>query len=262
MVGEQLGAQLVQGVVGQLGAQAFGEGPQDRPVLLGLALGEDGALAQLHPALGVDVEAGLLGIGGARQDHVGAVRAGVAVGAQIDDEGVGLGDVDLVGAQQEQHVERRPWRPSAPASWPPFARAKPRSRPPTRAAAVCSTFQPFQPSRTTPNGRRAWRRRCSTAAPSAAARAPWPTMIAGFLAAFKRLGEVALPWRGPPARPGRAQVVVVVGQVGLLADDADSQRAGQPALADAGVQHRRFEARIGPDQQDGVGLPRGRRWWS
>ena len=38
-------------------------------------------LAHLHPALRVHIGAGLLGIGGARQDHVGAMRAAVAVRA-------------------------------------------------------------------------------------------------------------------------------------------------------------------------------------
>ena len=87
MIGEELSAQLVQGVVGQLFAETFGERAQDRPVLLGLALGEHGADALLHPPLGVDVEAVLFGVGGARQDHVGLVCATVAVGPQIDGEG-------------------------------------------------------------------------------------------------------------------------------------------------------------------------------
>ncbi len=83
-------------------------------------------------------------------------------------------------------------------------------------------------------------------------------MIAGFLASFSALHEVALAtWPRPVSVDGAgAQVVVVVGQVGVLADHADAQRAGQPALAQAGVQHRRFDARVGPDEQDTRRRPR------
>ncbi len=45
-----------------------------------------------------------------------------------------------------------------------------------------------------------------------------------------------------------------IGQVGALANDADMDVAGQVALADAAVQHRRLKARVGADQHDGVGL--------
>jgi hypothetical protein len=44
VIGEQLGAQLVQAVVRQLVAEHFRQGAQDRPVFLGLALREHGAL--------------------------------------------------------------------------------------------------------------------------------------------------------------------------------------------------------------------------
>ncbi len=43
----------------------------------------------LHAALGVDVGGVLLGVGGARQDHIGAMGAGIAVMALIDHEGIG-----------------------------------------------------------------------------------------------------------------------------------------------------------------------------
>ena len=49
--------------------------------------GKTARSAMLHAAFGVDVGAVLLGVGGARQDHVGAVRAAVAVVPLIDDEG-------------------------------------------------------------------------------------------------------------------------------------------------------------------------------
>jgi hypothetical protein len=52
----------------------------------------------------------------------------------------------------------------------------------------------------------------------------------------------------------RAQRLVFVAQVGGLADDADRQVGLQPLLADAGVEHRRLEARVGTDDQDRVGI--------
>ena len=55
---------------------------------------------------------------------------------------------------------------------------KPMSSPPTRLAAVCSTFQVIPNACATPAAA------ANTAAPSARASAPAPTMIAGDLAAF------------------------------------------------------------------------------
>ena len=52
----------------------------------------------------------------------------------------------------------------------------------------------------------------------------------------------------------RAKFLHPIGQIGLAADQADRNIAGQPPLADARVQHRRFAARIGADQQDRVGI--------
>ena len=51
-----------------------------------------------------------------------------------------------------------------------------------------------------------------------------------------------------------AELLVVVAQVADLADDADRQLALLPALADAGIEHRGLEARIGADDQHRVGL--------
>src|SRR3546814_510769 len=50
-----------------------------------LALREAGQARELHAALGVHVGGVLLGIGGARQDDVGAVRAGIAGVALVAD---------------------------------------------------------------------------------------------------------------------------------------------------------------------------------
>ena len=71
---------------GQRRAERAGERAQDRPVLARIARREGGAVAELHAALGVDPGAGFFGVGGAGQDDVGAVRAGIAMRAEIDDE--------------------------------------------------------------------------------------------------------------------------------------------------------------------------------
>ena len=80
--------------------------------------GNEARAGHLHAALGVDVDAGLFGVGRAGQDHVGAMRAAIAMRADIDDEGARR-DVDLIGAEQEQHIERRRRSPFASRSCPP-----------------------------------------------------------------------------------------------------------------------------------------------
>ena len=69
------------------------------------------------------------------------------------------------------------------------------------------------------------------------------------------------PWRShlPAAKLGQrlragAEVLVGIGEVGRLADEADPDVALAPALADAGIEHRRFVARVGADDEDRVGL--------
>ena len=58
----------------------------------------------------------------------------------------------------------------------------------------------------------------------------------------------------------RAEIVVGVGEIGLFAIDADQDIALEIALADAGIEHRRFSPRVRADQHDRVGLvdPRDR----
>ena len=138
---------------------------------------------------------------------------------------------------------------------PAPARSRDRA-PPTRAAAVCSTLKPFQPSRMQPRPRRSLRASASTAAPSARASAPWPTMTIGFLRRLQRLGEgmAAVGQLLQRRRPG-AQILDS-GRSGPAAGRSSPtlQAAAQQALAHAGVDQRRFPARVAADQQDRIGL--------
>ena len=75
------------------------------------------------------------------------------------------------------------------------------------------------------------------------------------LRALQRLGErvLAVGQLAQRLRAG-AHVLIGVGELRRLADDADLEAALAPALQDARVEHRRLEARIGADEQDRVGL--------
>ena len=110
----------------------------DRPVFARLARRKGRPRGHLHPPLGVDIGRRLLRIRRPRQDHVGTVRAGIAMGADIHDEGLVQGIyIDLIGTEQEENVERvgRGGRDHADVSRPESPGTKPTSRPPTRAAA-------------------------------------------------------------------------------------------------------------------------------
>ncbi len=50
-----------------------------------------------------------------------------------------------------------------------------------------------------------------------------------------------------------AEMLVGIGEVDPLADQPDLEVALAPPPADAGVEHRRFAARIGADDENGVG---------
>ena len=49
------------------------------------------------------------------------------------------------------------------------------------------------------------------------------------------------------------EIIVSIGEIGALADQADGIVTGTPALADASVQHGGLPARIGTDDQERVG---------
>ena len=89
-----------------------------------------------------------------------------------------------------------------------------------------------------------------------AASAPCPTIISGRFASASTLPKSPLPAAklGERVRAG-AEIVVGVGQVDRVRrSSADLDVAVAPALADAGIEHRRLVARVGADDQDRVGL--------
>ena len=82
-----LAAQIAQRIERQRTADGTGQGAHDLPVLARLSGREHCAPRQLHATLCVDVGAVLLGVGGARQDNIGATGATVAVMALVNHKG-------------------------------------------------------------------------------------------------------------------------------------------------------------------------------
>ena len=59
-----------------------------------------------------------------------------------------------------------------------------------------------------------------------------------------QVGRLVFRERGQGFSAG-AEIGVVIGEIGMLADHSDLEATGAPALADAGIEHRGFLARIG-----------------
>ena len=240
------GAQGGQRIVGQLCAERVGERAQDRPVVARVARREHGALGKLRPPFGVDVDPGLFGIGGAGQDNVGAMGAAIAMRAEIDDEGAGR-HLDLVGAEIEQQVDLAARhlgraKPALPRREADIEPADARSGGMQNVEAVPAILDDAERQRRF-GGKRQH------------GEAVGPRERAGAEDEH-RLGLVRrrmIDEGGERVRPG-AEIIVFVGQVGLLADDADQAIALEPALADAGVEHRRLDARVRADNHDRVGF--------
>ena len=231
------------------------ERAQDRPVLAGLAGRIDRAEAALHAALGVDVGAGLFGIGRAGQDHVGAARAGVAMMALVDHERIGadLRGVELVGAEQPQHVHAavqhmRQALAVCAGHKADIQRADAGRRGVQHVEAVPVGRQRTDLRRQAPAGRQhrgAVRTRQRRLADN----------DHRMFCVAQDLGKVvrAVVQRAHHRRPG-AKLLGRIGQVGLGADQTDRHAGGEPALADAGIQYRRFLARVAADDQQRIGV--------
>ena len=138
------------------------------------------------------------------------MRAAVAMGADIDDEGAGRRCRSRRRRAGTARRARRP-PPSAAASRPPCARheadierADARGRGVQHAEAVPAVLDGAELDA------RPWPPAPATAAPSGRASAPCPTMISGRSAFFERLGEapLAVGELGQRLRAG-AEIVVV-----------------------------------------------------
>ena len=118
-----------------------------------------------------------------------------------------------------------------------------------------STPKPFQSGVTAPTSRASAAAAARIAAPSGRASAPGADDDQRALGRLQRLGE-AVPAGGELGQGlgAGAEIVVGVGQVDRLADQADRQRRHAPALADAHVEEGGLEARVGADDQDRVRL--------
>ncbi len=212
----------------------------------------------LRPPLGVDIGRILLGVGGAGQDHVGAAGAGIAVMALIDDEGRAQTlHVDFIRAQQIDQLDRPACRrrqytfdiePAGAGHEAKFHAADSRRRGVQHVEPVPAAFDRAAVIGNLP--RRAQHRGAVFPRQSAL---PDHDHRLGRLAQRFQEGMVAVGQVFERVRP-RAEISVFEGEIGARPDDADRELAGKPALADAGIEHRRFHARIGADEQQRVGL--------
>ena len=251
-------AELSEVVIGQRLAQDLGQGAQHRPILPCLARREDGPQAELGAAFRVHVGAVLLGIGGPGQDDIGAVGAGVAVMALIDDEGLAqLRHVDLVDAEQVDEFDlalgsagqdARGIAPARPRHEAELEPADPRRGGMEDVEAVPAFLH--QPGRL---GQLAGEMEHGGAVGACQrALAQDQHRALGLLQNLEE-GMAALGQRLQRLRP-LAQMLVFIGQVELLADDGHLEAALMAALQDPGVHERGFPARIAADDQAGIGL--------
>ncbi len=187
------------------------------------------------------------------------MRAAVAMGAEIDHEGAG-GDLDLVGAQEEDEIERAGVRHVGCriAALASARRSRCRGRPagPPRLRCAGSRSHPA-PSFIAPEldrGLGGQRRDGGTVGTRERPAANEEQGMRGPLERCPRRRCPAARLRqrfGPGPEIGRSRR-----EVGALADQADRKIAGPPALADAGIEHRRFPARIGSHNEQRIGTSR------
>ncbi len=242
-------------VIRQRRTQSAGQRAQDGPVFPGLARRKDRAVGVLRPSLGIDVGGVFLGISRARQDHVGCVRAMIAVMALVDDEGVlQLGGRDFIGSQQEHHFDfaarsavNNPGRipPALARDESHVQSADPARRgvqhaEPGRAACILVCYGP---------------RRCQHRSAIGTSQSTLPDHDHRPFGILQDLGEIiAAIGHGLQALRPRSQIRIAVGQVGILTDHADFKAVFQPRLADPRVPDRRFDPWVGADQQQCIGL--------
>ena len=161
------------------------------------------------------------------------MRAPVAMAALIDDEGA-RGDVHLVSAEVVDDVGAGGRGVNAA-----FRRETNLHRAHTTRRRV--EDQEFRASRIGQTHRRRQHSLAIGAGDSALSEDDdaVPVPLVGVILRFKPLQRGAV-------------VAILINIIGQVRRRADARHAGavQPGLADTGVQHRRLDARVGPDQQD------------
>ena len=227
-------AQLCQAVPGLRRPKLCRQRPQDRPVFLGLSRREPGAQRQLRAAFGVHEQAVFLGIGRPRQDQVGAVCAPVAMAALRDHEFAGA-DVNLIRAQGVDHLgpvrcRTQPTLGGAAHVQRAHARRRRVQDQQPRTRSLCQRHRLRQHRLAIGLGQR-----------------PLPDDHDPGLVQRLCLGRQPHQRRAPGAGMGH-----VIGQVRRRSHQRHNC-AQRPGLADARVQNRRFQARVGADQDNGLG---------
>ena len=110
-------------------------------------------------------------------------------------------------ARPSPSASRRHLTPLAPGT-------KPRSRPPTREAAVWRTAKPFQSAVTAPTEPASLAALARTPAPSLRESAPWPTMIIGCAPSSARRRSLPLPSTSSVSvSVTAAEIIIVVAQL-------------------------------------------------
>ena len=169
----------------------------------------------------------------------------------------GLGQIDLVGAEQIEHVElalrrrrNHARRVEAPRLWHE-AEVEPGDARSGRVQHVEGV-----PARVlaVPAALRNARSKAEDGGAVGARGRAGADDHHGVVRRLQDLGEgvLALGDVGERLRAG-SEILVRVGETPALADDADLEAALAPALQDARVQHGRLDPRVGADEQDRVG---------
>ena len=180
------------------------------------------------------------------------MRALVAMRALIDHEGARR-HLDLVGTEQEQHVERA-WLEHAgdvetARSFRAFLRDEAEIE---TADARGGRMKHAEPVPALTDGTERLRR-LDGLRQNRGAVGTGESALPHQHHRLATLGFGRLQELGERVRAG-AEIVVAVSQIDALADDADLEIAAQPALADAGVQDRGLAARVRADQQQRIRL--------
>src|SRR6185369_3384797 len=256
---EQLGAELGGAIEWQGLAEDARERSDDLPVLARLTGRKNCARGHLRPTFGIHVNRTLLSVGGARKDDIGAVRTLLAMAALIDDEGVSEPlHIDLVGPEQIDDVELSGGSCIEHAFHVEAAivRNKADVEPADARGRVMQDVEAI------PAGLDRAHRHRGFCGKSENRRAILPGECRLSHHEYRPLGAFELLQEGMGSigdfgeRLGPStEIIVGIGEIGLFADKPDGRArlALADALQDPRVEDGRLTARIGADDEEGVG---------